>query len=119
MSVTIVRNDTFDDSVAFWTYKDDAGVVIDITGYSVKLVVRTHKEQPIFTKLSTDPAGNRVYIPVGTDGQIHPDITAANMAAGLQPIGDDHEYDLEITSPGGTVTTIVNKDVFKIKEDLG
>lgn len=113
--IELVRNDTLNSAVVTWTWQDSAGSPIDITGYTAKLIIKTDDGVELLNVTTAGSAGNRLQILTGTDGVIQPDVSAANM--GLTP--GQHRYDLELTSPAGVVTTIVNRGQCWIREDLG
>jgi hypothetical protein len=84
-------------------YADANGDPVDITGYSARMQSRaTMQSSATVFERTTTPA-NGLSIPVGTDGAIVMTMTATETAE--LPCGGI--YDLEIISPTGTVTRLL------------
>lgn len=86
-----------------FTYTDAAGDPINLTGYSARMQGRATMQSsaPVFERTTT-PA-NGLSIPSGGGGQIVMTMTATETAE--LPCGGI--YDLEIISPTGTVTRLL------------
>lgn len=98
-SIKIEAGSTWTMSV---TYKDPAGAPIDISGYLARMMVRKKINSPGSPLISlTDASGITI---TGVDGKLDLLIPAADTA--LLPEGD-WRYDLEIESPGGIVTRLM------------
>lgn len=84
------------------TYKDEAGQPIDLTGYAARLQVRErHDSQAVLLELTTENGGITIDGPAGTL-TLH--LSAAASAALTWERG---VYDLEIVSPSGVVTRLL------------
>jgi len=86
-----------------FTYTDANGDPIDLTGYDARMQGRaTMQSSATVFERTTTPA-NGLTIPIGTDGSIAMTMTATETAE--LPCGGI--YDLEIVSPSGTVTRLL------------
>lgn len=81
------------------------GALVDITGYTARLQARTSIAVTTTFISLTDGAGLTLG---GVAGTIIVDLTAAETAAITETIG---VYDLELESPGGTVTRLLQGSV--------
>lgn len=79
------------------------GVVANLTGYSAQMDVRTRKDASVPVASFTSGVGGGITID-GPNGKLTVALPHAVTGA-LAPV--DYVYDLQITSPSGMVTTIV------------
>ena len=108
-NITTTQRDTFS-RVLTWT--NNAKVPHNLTGYTAKMQVRSSAESDIvLLELSTT---NGYIVLGGTAGTITLTVPAANMS--IISAGQ-YEYDLELVSPNGQKTTIVEGN-FKIKAQV-
>lgn len=97
--ITIEQGATF--SLVF-TWRDSAGSLVNVTGYSARMQVRKSPSSPtVLLDLSTTGGGITLG---GTNGTITLSASAATTAA-LSP--SPAVYDLEMVSPGGVVTRLL------------
>lgn len=84
------------------TYKDENGQPINLTGYTARLQVRErHDSATILLELTTENGGITIDGPAGT-------LTLHLSAAASAALGWERGvYDLEIASPSGTVTRLL------------
>lgn len=89
-------------------------VPIDITGCTARMQVRDKYGAPVLLELSTDASGG-LSIPVGADGRILLEMTAAQTdalgAKGATKARESAVYDLELTYPSGDVARVVQGSV--------
>ncbi|MGV1045482.1 hypothetical protein [Limnohabitans sp.] len=83
------------------TYRDPAGVLIDLTGYSADLRVAVSKGEAPVLQANT---GNGQIVIDGPLGVVMLDLPAA-LTATLTP--GQYVYQLDLTSPGGQVTRLL------------
>lgn len=88
-------------------YKDSEGVVVNLTGYSARLQIRESIESQTVALVATT-ANGRITI-TGAEGKIQIVVPAADTEIGNFQTG---VYDLEIESADGTVTRLVEGQVF-------
>lgn len=98
-NLTIDQGATF---VRTFTWTDAAGDPIDVTGYSAEFQVRESTRSPDVV-LSASTAGSTISVS-GGDGEFTITIPASSTRS--VPEGS-YVYDVEITSPGGVVTRLV------------
>lgn len=97
---TIEQGTTF---IRSFVYTDSNGDPIDITGYEARMQGRASvQSNGMIFERTTSPA-NGLDIALGTDGKI--DMTMSATETSELPC--DGVYDLEIVSPGGVVTRLV------------
>lgn len=98
---------------AYWSqtllWKDEAGNVIDLTGYTARMQIRKTVDATDVVKEITDGSG----ITLGPNTTPTPDYTIllelqADETAALPATLDDHKwkYDLELVPPGGKVVRL-------------
>ena len=92
-------------------WKDSAGDVIDLTGYSARMQIRESLASNS-TLLSATNANGQLVI-AAADGKVTLTLTATETAALTFTSG---LYDLELVSSGGTVTRLVQGTVTLSKE---
>lgn len=119
-SIVVTQGDTWT-CQAGW-YNPIAGVnppqpdlnsPVDLTGYTAKLQVRPAPGMPAVLSLtSTPPAGLTINDAEGTI-----DIVATAAQTGDITPGA-YLWELELTSPGGAVTTIVAAASFRVREQV-
>lgn len=94
---------------ATWAFSliltDDNGTAIDLTGYTAKMEIRDMPGGTVFSTLTSSPAAG-ITITAAT-GEIDFALTAAQSAALTFGRG---QYDIKITSSGGTVTYLLKGD---------
>ena len=90
---TIRQGETFSRTL---TYKDAAGALVNLTGYSARMSVRKRDGQAVVATAATTLGG--------AAGTISLSISAA-LTAGLRP--DAYEYDLFLTSGGGVCEALL------------
>ena len=102
-NITIEQGSTF---VLTIIYKDSAGAVVNITGYSARMQARVRKasETPF---LDIDSAGGEIVI-TGASGQLVITVSATVTAAITATYG---VYDIEIEDGSGVVTRILEGEV--------
>lgn len=92
-------------------WKDSAGVAINLTGYTAKMQVRqSTASTDVLLEMST--ANNRITLTPGT-GTITL-VFSATLTAGIT--WSRGKYDLELTSPDGTVTRLIEGQISVSKE---
>jgi hypothetical protein len=105
--IYIVRGDTWSQT---WRYKDASGNAIDLSDYTALLQIRQ------------TPDDKNTYLSLPADGTLTTDANG-DIVATVAPtvttlLGFTFAvYDLQITSSGGIVTTIIRGDV-KLIEDV-
>lgn len=98
------RGDTFAFTVI---WQDDAGNPIDLTGHTVRFQVRSKPGVGVaFVDLSV---GTGITL-VELDGEIIVNVDSTNTGTNCDTLRKA-AYDLEVTSPGGTVTTLIYGDI--------
>jgi len=100
-----IYNATIDQGATFQltvVYKDDAGLPINLTGYTAALQVRQNYYDTTALLTLTSPSGGIVI--TGATGTIA--ITMTDVQTGSLDEGF-YVYDLEISSSGGTVTRLI------------
>lgn len=96
-----------------FTWQDADGNAVDITGYEARLQVRPdHDSTTTLLDLDNDTKGG-LNIPNGTDGKIELSVDATTTE-GLDY--RDAVWDLEMESPGGTVTRLLQGRSYVSKE---
>ena len=98
-NATIDQGATFELEVV---YKNDAGVPINLTGYSAALQVRQNYYDDTALVTLTSPSGGIVI--TGATGTIDITMSAAQTASLDE---GNYVYDLEIYSSGGNVTRLI------------
>jgi hypothetical protein len=83
------------------TYTDSAGAIINLTGYTAKMQVRTSAESATVVLELTSSAGITIN---GTAGTLSI-LVAASVLSAIAPL--IYVYDLEITAPSGKVTRLI------------
>jgi hypothetical protein len=83
-------------------YKDSNEAVVNLTGYTARMQIRSYKDSPTILLSATTENGKIVITPAL--GKIVASFTAAEASIGK--IGKA-VYDLEIVSPAGAVTRLV------------
>lgn len=93
-------------------YKDSAGALVNLTGYTARMQVRPTKDSD--TVLMSATTANGTITMGGTAGTITVDVPAADTLGveGLKGV-----YDLLITSPAGAVTRLL-QGVAYINQDV-
>lgn len=86
-------------------WKDDAGVPINLTGYTARMHVRFTLAAPV-TLLELTTLNGRITLGT-TGGQITLSLTATETAALLDWPANKGVYDLEMVSSGGQVTRLL------------
>lgn len=93
-----------------WTldaiYKDQNGVVIDVTGYTAVLYLKRHPQQTGAAALQLTTANSKIVV-TGPQGKFSITITDSETA-GLSGL---YYYDLIITSPTGVSSVILEGKV--------
>ncbi len=102
-----------------FTIKDSAGVALDVSGSTFRMVVNTEKNPTVAapgTELF-DVAG--VFVTDGTDGKVQFAPTPASWADALSVSGLPTSvfYDIEETDGGGAVDTLIKGKV-SVLEDI-
>jgi len=108
LHLTIEQGATFNPVL---TWKDQNGVLIDLTGYSARMQIRENIEDTAVIHTLTDANGHLVL--GGVAGTITFSMSSAITAA-LD--FDTAVYDLELISAGGIVTRLLKGDVILSKE---
>jgi hypothetical protein len=85
-----------------FTYTDDAGTAVNLSGYSARMMARA-AYQSSATLFSVSTATSGLTIPTPANGTIVLTLTDAQTAA----LPCDGVYDLEIVSPSGVVTRLL------------
>jgi len=96
---TIEQGTTF---VRHFVYKDSNGAVVNLTGYTARLQVRSYKESSVVLIEATTANGKLVITP--TEGKITMTLTATELNS---VTFDNAVYDLEIESNTGVVTRLL------------
>jgi hypothetical protein len=92
--------------VQTFIWQDSSGNAIDVTGYTADMQVRASRSS---TAILLEASTTNGYIVMGTtDGKINISVPAAVTGALTATRG---VYDLELTSPGGVVTRLLEGDV--------
>jgi hypothetical protein len=105
--MTAANNNFVIDQGANWfvtvVYKNSAGVAIDLTGYTTALQIRDTYADTTTDLSLTSPSGGITI--TGATGTLAIRATAAQTGA----LDDSakYDYDLEITSPSGVVTRLI------------
>ena len=94
--ITIEQGATFSLLI---TYRDTAGALVDLTGYTAKMDIRTAVGGSLIKTISTASGGITLGGAAGT-------ITLAISATDTAAITSNGVYDLELTS-GSTVTRLI------------
>lgn len=95
------------------TWKDSAKKVINITGYTARMHVRTTVEAPT-TVLELTTQNNRIVI-TGASGNITLTVSAQDMA---NVISDKYVYDLEIIAPVSGVVHRIIQGNFVVRPEV-
>lgn len=93
------------------TWLDQDNQPVDVTSYSAKMQVKKDAASPLIIELST--ANDRINVG-GVNGEVELLLTAAETAA---LAAGDFRYDLEMTSPLGEVTRII-QGVFSVTAEI-
>jgi len=104
------RGDSF---TSEFIIKDNAEVVIDITGFSFKLTVNTVKNPELGTPTGSEKFSLTGIIPTGTDGKVQFTPTVSNT--NITP--ETYWYDIQMTDGSGAIRTIL-KAHFVIVQDI-
>lgn len=107
--LTIVQGADLDITM---TYKDSAGVAINLTGYTARMKIRPAVGGAELVSLTDGGAANGITLG-GAAGTIRIQRTAALTAAYTFTRG---KYDLEIVSGAGVVTRLVEGNVQVLQE---
>lgn len=91
------------------TYKTPAGVPVDLTGYTARMMAKVDFDEEPYIDITTENGGIEIN---GPDGVIRLIISAENTADIETMTG---RYDLEIES-GGTVTRLLQGTIFLSRE---
>ena len=83
------------------TYRDPAGVLIDLTGYAAQMRAAVSKGEAPVLQASTD---NGQIVIEGALGVVMIDLPAS-LTDSLEP--GQYVYQLDLTSPGGQVTRLL------------
>ena len=83
------------------TYTDSEGAIINLTGYTAKMQVRTSAESATVVLELTSSAGITINGAAGTLTILVAASVLSAIAAGI------YVYDLEITAPSGKVTRLI------------
>ena len=108
LNLTCKRGSNFS---AVLTWRDEAGVLVDLTGYTAEMDIRTAPVDTGVQLLTLTTANSRIALG-GAAGTITLTISAADTAA---LTAQTAWYDLIVTSSGGTVTPLF-EGVFVIGE---
>lgn len=101
-NITADQGATFDQTI---TWKDSAGVLVNLTGYTARMDIReTITSSTPALQLTT--ANSRIVLG-GASGTVRLTVSAADMAA--LPAGQ-YVYDLELVSSTGIVTRLIQGD---------
>jgi hypothetical protein len=107
--IIVEQGATFSLQITSW--KDENGTVIDLTGYTARLQMRTaYSSVDAFLTLTTENGG---IVLGGGSGSISISASAAATAAIKQSKG---VYDLEMIAPSGFITRLIQGDVTISKE---
>jgi len=93
------------------TWKNEAGAVIDNTGYTAQMQVRKEVNDTPAVAMTT---GNGKIVLGGSNGQIQLLLAASDTAA-LTPA--DYLYDLELVSPSGVASRVL-EGVFSVSVEI-
>ena len=100
-----IYNATIDQGATFQltvVYKDDAGLPINLTGYTAALQVRqNYYDTTALLTLTSPSAGIVITGATGTIAITMTDVQTGSLDEGF------YVYDLEISSSGGTVTRLI------------
>jgi hypothetical protein len=89
------------------TWKDGTGALIDLTGWSARMMVRKSYKTTTPVLDFRSGAGGTAGTAIALGGALGTiDITATNAVTSGVPSGD-YVYDLEMVSPGGIVTRLL------------
>ena len=107
--MAVAYNTTIDQGADWYinfSYKDDAGVAINLTGYSAAMQLRSEPESATAVLSLSSPSSGIVI--TGATGLIAVHATAAQTGA---IITGTYYYDLEITSGSGIVTRLIQGQI--------
>lgn len=105
----IVRGDTWTQD---FVYESPADTPVDLSGYSARLQIRANRLASSPALLSVSSAGGEITLG-GAAGTIDVEVDALVTAA-LD--FDQARWDLELTSSGGIVTTLIEGNITLIKD---
>lgn len=93
------------------TYEDDSGALVNLTGFTARMQVRTYAGSPIPSLSLANSNGLTLGGAAGT-------VTIAIPAESLSAVrAGGYVYDLEIQSPGGVVTKLLSGK-FTIEQEV-
>ncbi len=107
LDLRLYRSDNFNHQII---WQDDAGVPIDLTGYTAKMQARTKIGSSNVLMTATDTDG---IVLGGTAGTI--DIQLDPLKTDIAT--EDNVYDLQVTSPTAFVTTVI-QGAFTVIQDV-
>lgn len=115
-SFTIEQGATFSRTI---TYRNSAGVAVDLTGYSARMKVKSADlATTILDLVNTGATGSQINAITlgGAAGTVTLALTPAQTAALAATTDFDLVYDLEIVSAGGVVTRLLEGRVKVARE---
>lgn len=107
LDLSLYRSDNFNHQI---TWQDADGNPIDLTSYTAKMQARKTVSTTTVLMTATDTDG---LVLGGAAGTIDIQLTPAQTNISNQ----DNVYDLELTSPAGFITTVV-QGLFIVKQDV-
>lgn len=105
LHITIEQGATFNPVL---TWKDQAGALIDLTGYTARMQVRPTVDDTGTPLLDLDTTNGKIVLG-GTAGTITFAVPAVDTAA---LVFDEAVYDLELIDGAGEVTRLLKGDVY-------